>query len=96
MIVIAKKNLIDQLAKDKEYPLISESDEFYRLENDLGIFREYCKWRFEELPEVGELCFFSDDEISWYINEFNGKGAFNNMFYTKGIGSFKYFKRVKF
>jgi len=39
---------------------------------------------------------FSDDECIWYISEFNAKGTFNNMFYTKGSGSFKYCKRVKF
>jgi len=49
-----------------------------------------------ELPEVGELCLFSDDECIWYISEFNAKGTFNNILYTKDSGSFKYCKRVKF
>ena len=49
-----------------------------------------------ELPEVGEVCLFSDDEYSWYIRDFKERGVPSYPFRVKGSGAFKYCKRVKF
>jgi len=49
-----------------------------------------------ELPEVGELCLFSDFEVTWCISEFNGYGSLEYPFGTFALGDFKHCKRVKF
>jgi len=52
--------------------------------------------RLIELPEVGEVCLFSDFEVTWCIGEFNGYGSLDYPFGTFDLGDFKYCKRVKF
>jgi len=49
-----------------------------------------------ELPEVGELCLFSDDEVTWKIGAYDQKGSEKYPFHVKDLGSFKYCKRIKF
>ena len=84
------------------YLCLAENGETFEIQAKIDLsFTEYTisgfsQERLIELPEIGELCLFSNNEVNWSIGEFNGIGVTNRLFFTKGDGSFKYFKRVKF
>ena len=64
-------------------------------------FTEYTLTGFSQerpidLPEIGEICLFSDFEVVWCISQFNGYGSLDYPFGTFDLGDFKYCKRVKF
>jgi len=64
-------------------------------------FTEYTTTGFSqerpiELPELGEVCLVSDDEVRWLIKVYDGKGSMNFPFSIKGGENYKYCKRIKF
>jgi len=81
--------------------LLDEKNATYGIDSGHLSFTEYTQTGFSqerpiELPEIGEVCLFSDFEVTWCISEFNGYGSLEYPFGTFDLGDFKHCKRVKF